>query len=275
MRDGSEKKLLGWREWVRLGTLGLPPIKAKIDTGARTSALHAFELEPFFRDGRQWVRFSIHPRQRNPRLVCTCEAPVIDRRRVTDSGGHRQMRYVIESEITLGEDTWTIELTLTCRETMRFRLLLGRTALSGRFLVDPAIGYCIGQRPRKLKPVESGGGQSMSVTIYHNPRCGKSRAALQLLAGRGLAPRVVEYLKTPPSAEDLERLLGLLGLEPRALMRKGEAAYKEAGLDDPALSREDLIRAMVAHPILIERPIVVANGKAAIGRPPEKVLEIV
>ena len=144
-----EKKLLGWREWVRLGSLDLPPIKAKIDTGARTSALHAFELKPFQRDGRQWVRFSIHPR-RNPDIVRVCEAPVVDRRRVTDSGGHRQMRYVIESEITLGEETWTIELTLTCRETMRFRLLLGRTALSERFLIDPALAYCIGKRQRLL-----------------------------------------------------------------------------------------------------------------------------
>jgi len=268
---GFEKKLLGWREWVRLGTLDLPPIKAKIDTGARTSALHAFEVVPFLRDGRQWVRFSIHPR-RNPRLVCTREAPVIDRRRVTDSGGHRQMRYVIESEITLGEETWRIELTLTSRETMRFRLLLGRTALSGRFLIDPALAYCIGKRPRKLKPFQWG--KTMSVTIFHNPRCSKSRAALQLLADRGVSPTVVEYLKTPLDAEALERLLGLLGLEPRELMRKGEAVYQEAGLDDAALGRADLIRAMVAHPILIERPIVVAGGKAAIGRPPEKVLEI-
>lgn len=144
-----EKKLLGWREWVRLGTLGLPPIKAKIDTGARTSALHAFELEPFQRDGRQWVRFSIHPKQRNPRLIRTCEAPVIDRRRVTDSGGHRQMRYVIESDITLGDETWAIELTLTSRDNMRFRLLLGRAALAGRFVIDPTLAYCIGKRQRK------------------------------------------------------------------------------------------------------------------------------
>ena len=268
-----EKKLLGWREWVRLGSLDLPPIKAKIDTGARTSALHAFELKPFQRDGRQWVRFSIHPR-RNPDIVRVCEAPVVDRRRVTDSGGHRQMRYVIESEITLGEETWTIELTLTCRETMRFRLLLGRTALSERFLIDPALAYCIGKRQRKPRPDAPAGGQPMSVTIFHNPRCSKSRAALQLLAERGVAACVVEYLKTPPDAKALERLLDLLGLEPRALMRKGEAVYQEAGLDDPALGRADLIRALAEHPILIERPIVVANGKAVVGRPPERVLAI-
>jgi len=114
----------------------------------------------------------------------------------------------------------------------------------------------------------------MSVTIYHNPRCGKSRGALELLRARGIEPRVVEYLKTPPSAAELEHILELLGLEPRALIRKGEAAYKAAGLDRPDLDRAALIAALVAHPILIERPIVLANGKAALGRPPENILGI-
>lgn len=114
----------------------------------------------------------------------------------------------------------------------------------------------------------------MSVTIYHNPRCGKSRGALELLRARGLEPRVVDYLKTPPSAAELEHILSLLGLEPRALIRKGEAAYKEAGLDNPDLDRAALLAAMAAHPILIERPIVLANGKAALGHPPENILGI-
>jgi arsenate reductase len=114
----------------------------------------------------------------------------------------------------------------------------------------------------------------MTVTIYHNPRCGKSRATLDLLKSRGIEPLVVEYLKTPPTAEALAAILDLLGLEPRALMRKSEAAYREAGLDDPDLDRAALIAAMVQHPILIERPIVLANGRAALGRPPEKVLDI-
>ncbi|QSA97440.1 arsenate reductase (glutaredoxin) [Methylococcus sp. EFPC2] len=114
----------------------------------------------------------------------------------------------------------------------------------------------------------------MSLTIYHNPRCSKSRAALELVRGKNSAAEVVEYLKVPPTAEELENLLNLLGMEPRELMRKGEAIYKEAGLDDPSLDRKALIAAMVQHPILIERPIVVHDGKAVIGRPPEKVLEI-
>jgi arsenate reductase len=114
----------------------------------------------------------------------------------------------------------------------------------------------------------------MTVKIYHNPRCGKSRQTLQLLKDQGIEPEVVEYLKTPPSAEELDGILKKLGMEPRDLMRKKEAEYKANGLDDASLDRQALIRAMVANPILIERPIVIANGKAAVGRPPESVLSI-
>jgi arsenate reductase len=115
----------------------------------------------------------------------------------------------------------------------------------------------------------------MSVTLYHNPRCSKSRQTLELLRNQGAEPEVIEYLKTPPDAAQLDDILQRLGIEPRALMRKTEAVYREAGLDDPGIDRDALIAAMVAHPILIERPIVLANGKAAIGRPPENVLSIV
>ena len=114
----------------------------------------------------------------------------------------------------------------------------------------------------------------MAVTIYHNPRCSKSRQTLALLQDRGIEPEVVEYLNDTPDAETLDALLKKLKLEPRALMRRKEARFKELGLDDPGLSREALIAAMVEHPILIERPIVVKGAKAALGRPPEKVLEI-
>ena len=114
----------------------------------------------------------------------------------------------------------------------------------------------------------------MSVTIYHNPRCSKSRQALALLNERGLEIEIVEYLQTPPDAAALAGLLDGLGLEPRELMRKKEAAYKELGLDDPALDRAALIAAMVENPILIERPIVVAGARVALGRPPEAVLDI-
>jgi arsenate reductase len=114
----------------------------------------------------------------------------------------------------------------------------------------------------------------MSVTIYHNPRCSKSRQTLALLQDRGVAPRVVEYLNDTPDAATLDGLLKKLKLEPRELMRRKEAPYKDLGLDDPGLSRDALIAAMVENPILIERPIVVKGAKAALGRPPEAVLEI-
>ncbi|RTZ71314.1 MAG: arsenate reductase (glutaredoxin) [Gammaproteobacteria bacterium] len=114
----------------------------------------------------------------------------------------------------------------------------------------------------------------MSVKIYHNPRCSKSRQTLQLLKDNNIEPEVVEYLKAPPTREELERILDMLGLEPRKLMRRKEKEYKELGLADPGLSRDQLIDAMIEHPRLIERPIVIKDGKATIGRPPEKVLEI-
>ena len=114
----------------------------------------------------------------------------------------------------------------------------------------------------------------MTVTIYHNPRCSKSRETLALLEAKGVTPRVVEYLKTPPSAAELKAILKMLGLKPRDLMRKGEPRYAELGLKDRNLDDDALIALMAANPILIERPIVVSGKKAVIGRPPEKVLEI-
>ncbi len=114
----------------------------------------------------------------------------------------------------------------------------------------------------------------MTLTIYHNPRCSKSREALRLIEERDIEPQVVRYLETPPDAPTLDALLQLLGLGPRELMRHKEPEYQELGLDDPSLSREALIAAMVAHPRLIERPIVVKDGRAILGRPPERVLDL-
>ena len=110
------------------------------------------------------------------------------------------------------------------------------------------------------------------TTIYHNPKCSKSRQTLALLGGRGIEPEIIEYLKTPPTAAELKNILAMLGKAPRDLLRTKDA--KEAGLDDPALDDEALIKAMVANPNVIERPIVVNNGKAALGRPPESVVDI-
>ena len=113
------------------------------------------------------------------------------------------------------------------------------------------------------------------ITFYHNPRCSKSRQALELLRARKVEPEIVEYLKSPPSLAELDRILKLLKLEPRALMRKQESVYQDLALSDESLDRHSLLQAMVEHPILIERPIAVGNGRAALGRPPENVLDVI
>ena len=144
----DDKLTLGWREWVGLPELGLPEIKAKVDTGARTSTLHAFELHTFSEAGKSRVRFKMHPLQRNSQVVVSCVADVIDERAVTDSGGHREQRLVISTPLTIGPWSWPIEMTLTARDNMMFRMLLGRTAIKGIARVDPSRSYAVGKRKR-------------------------------------------------------------------------------------------------------------------------------
>ncbi|MCF7905114.1 MAG: ATP-dependent zinc protease [Candidatus Marinimicrobia bacterium] len=138
--------LVGWREWVSLPGICLPAVKAKIDTGAKTSALHTYSLETFRQDGVDMIRFQLHPLQRRNDLYITCHAVLKDERVVSDSGGHRELRPVIETEIHLAGKQWPIEVTLSNRENMLFRMLLGRTAMSGRIVVDPEASYLTGKK---------------------------------------------------------------------------------------------------------------------------------
>lgn len=142
---------MGWREWVALPDLGIDRIKAKVDTGARTSAIHAFNIRPFHRNGEYWIRFDVNPLQRDNDTVRQCTARVVDYRWVTNSGGGRQKRFVIETTIGLGEHRWPVEMTLTDRDQMGFRMLLGRSAVKGRFVVDPGRSYCQSRRKRRAK----------------------------------------------------------------------------------------------------------------------------
>lgn len=152
----QQRSPIGWREWLALPQLGIPAIKAKIDTGARTSALHTFSLEEFSAGGQRMVRFGIHPLQKRKDIELFCEAPVLERRRVKDSGGHSEKRYVIQTEVVLKNDVWRINITLTNRDAMIFRMLLGRTAVEKRFVIDPGRSYTAGRSLAKNYPRQPG-----------------------------------------------------------------------------------------------------------------------
>lgn len=146
MRIKEPKMIIGWREWLALPDLDVPAIKAKVDTGAKTSALHAFDVVPFEQDGVRFVSFSVHPLQGNDDFSIPCTAPLVDRRRVTNSGGQTQKRYVIGTTLQMAGRSWPIELTLTNRDEMKFRMLLGRNAMSGRLIVDPHLSMQAGSK---------------------------------------------------------------------------------------------------------------------------------
>ncbi len=148
-----EKLVLGWREWVSLPVLGISRIKAKLDSGARTSTLHALRSESYIERGAPRVRLHIAPARRTGGEVVVADCAVIEERTVSDSGGHRERRLVIESELGIGEQRWPIELTVTNRGAMLFRMLLGRTAMCGRIVVDPDISYVL-DKPRRIRRVK-------------------------------------------------------------------------------------------------------------------------
>jgi hypothetical protein len=152
LKTKRKKRRIGWRERVGLPELGIARIKAKVDTGARTSALHAFNVKPIKKRGVLYVEFAVHPVQRRRKPEVACVARVLDQRRITDSGGNCQMRYVIRTRLKLGTRSWPIELTLSNRDAMGFRMLLGREAIRRRFLVDPAKSYVASA---KKKPATS------------------------------------------------------------------------------------------------------------------------
>jgi hypothetical protein len=144
MTDNQKKNptIIGFREWISLPSLSLVALKAKVDTGAKTSSLHAFDIKLVKRGGRTFVKFKVHPIQKNFEVVVSCSAPLVDRRIVTDSGGHKEHRYVIHTLIQMGPIKKTIELTLTNRETMKYRMLIGREALK-QFYIDPSQSYLL------------------------------------------------------------------------------------------------------------------------------------
>ncbi len=148
MVQDQSKPIIGWREWLSLPDLGVKTIQAKIDTGARSSAIHAFEIEQFLRGDQGFIRFKMHPVQRETKIIITAEAPILDQRQVRNSGGGAELRWVILTTAQLKDYQWPIELTLTNRAVMGFRMLLGRTAVREHFLVDPGRSYLLSQQPK-------------------------------------------------------------------------------------------------------------------------------
>ena len=149
VKGSPSKPTIGWREWIRFPDLGIDYLKAKVDTGARTSSLHAFNLQEFELDGQTWVRFSIHPEQRSSNPTIQVELPLDARRRVRDSGGKTEVRPVVKTTVELLGQRWPIEITLTGRDSMGFRMLLGRRAIRRLFVVDPGGSFYGGKRIRK------------------------------------------------------------------------------------------------------------------------------
>ena len=166
-----DKIIIGSEEWCHLPQLGIPAIKVRVDSGARTSALHAFNIKSFKRGGIPWVSFHVHPLQRSRAVSLHCEAPIVDRRMVKNTSGAREKRYVIRVPMRMGEHIWEIELTLTNRDSMGYRMLLGREAMANRILVDPSASMSLGRYS-----------ESELVEMYGMQRKAKTGLKIALLA---------------------------------------------------------------------------------------------
>lgn len=191
MKAGANTKvIIGKEEWCSLPNLGLPAIKARVDSGAKTSSIHAFNIQSEFRDGVEYVNFDIQPIQHNRRIIKRCHAHVIDKRDVKSSSGETERRYVIRTELRLGEDHWDIELTLANRDSMGFRMLLGREALTGRALIDPDAGYCMGriserEAESKYSHVRSHKSGLKIVLLASNPDLYSNKRIIEAAEQRG------------------------------------------------------------------------------------------
>jgi len=186
----SNKLIIGSEEWCSFPALGIPAIKARVDSGAKTSSLHAFNIQTFRRDGSLWVSFEVHPLQNNRRALLRCERPVIDKRRVKSSSGVAETRYVIASTIMMGEDSWDVELTLANRDSMGYRMLLGREAMQGRLLVDPELSFCFGEPSTEelnvwyVKPKQNKTGLKIGL-LASNPELYSNQRILEAGEERG------------------------------------------------------------------------------------------
>lgn len=185
-----DKVIVGSEEWCSFPALGIPTIKARVDSGAKTSALHAINIVPFEKEGENWVKFDINPIQNNSRAVIHCQSPLVDKRVVKSSSGYREQRYVISTTLQVGEQEWDVEVTLTNRDSMGFRMLLGREAMSGRVLVDPEQKYLLGQPTReKLKEYYDRDGENKKGLriglLASNPELYSNRRIMQAGEDRG------------------------------------------------------------------------------------------
>jgi len=187
----QNKVILGSEEWFSFPDLGIPAIKARVDSGAKTSALHAVNITPFIKDETSWVRFDINPIQKNQKTVIHCEAPLVDKRIVKSSSGFREQRYVIQTTLDIGDSSWPIEMTLTNRDSMGFRMLLGREAMSGRVLVDPEQSYLLATQPTtdSLKAIYSNAEQTKSGfrigLLASNPELYSNKRIMEAGEARG------------------------------------------------------------------------------------------